>query len=154
MVVAKSKKSPVKKRPCTQCGKPNAVPPARLCPTCKRLNKNASAERRHDAYVQETYGLSEGEYKLLKKYQGGVCAICGRGKGKKIRLAVDHDHATGLVRGLLCKMCNYYLLGKIGHDDVEWLQKLLIAAIKYLEDPPYKRMRRDKAWQNFLSEEP
>lgn len=153
MVAAKPKKKSVKKRPCTQCSKPNAVPPARLCPTCKRKNKRESAERRHDAYVVDTYGLSVGEYKLLKEFQGGACAICGRGKGKSVRLAVDHDHTTGEVRGLLCKLCNHVLLGKIGHDDVEWLQKLLVNSIEYLTNPPSQQMRRDKAWQSLLSEE-
>ena len=142
MVVAKPKS--VKKRPCTQCAKPNAVPPARLCPTCKRKNKKAAAERRHDTYVQETYGLSPGEYKLLYDFQGGVCAICKKGKGKKIRLAVDHNHETGEPRGLLDKMCNHVLLGKIAYDDVERLKAILQAAIEYLEDPPYQRMRRTK----------
>jgi Recombination endonuclease VII len=145
MVVAKPK--PVKKRPCTQCTKPNVVPPARLCPTCKRKNKKAAAERRHDAYVVETYGLSAGEYKLLKEFQGDVCAICKRGKGKSIRLAVDHDHTkTGRdsVRGLLCKRCNHVLLGMIGHDNIDTLKAILLAAIEYLTNPPAQKMGRTK----------
>jgi len=42
--------------------------------------------------------------------QGGKCAVCGEGntdiKGNPSHLCVDHDHATGGVRGLLCKHCN------------------------------------------------
>jgi hypothetical protein len=43
--------------------------------------------------------------------QGGVCAICHRGetlivKGTLARLAGDHDHTTGKLRGLLCSRCN------------------------------------------------
>ena len=43
--------------------------------------------------------------------QGGVCAICfGPGVASR-RLAVDHDHNTGKVRGLLCADCNRALGG-------------------------------------------
>jgi hypothetical protein len=44
--------------------------------------------------------------------QNGGCASCGDAPGK-IRLHVDHDHSTGLVRGLLCVKCNMAL----GHLD-------------------------------------
>jgi hypothetical protein len=46
-------------------------------------------------------------YQLLAK-QGGKCAICGCSKrtAKDRRLAVDHDHNTGKIRGLLCSKCN------------------------------------------------
>jgi len=37
--------------------------------------------------------------------QGGTCAICDSPPGSR-RLAIDHDHATGVVRGLLCPRCN------------------------------------------------
>lgn len=51
---------------------------------------------------------------LLKKQNGG-CGICGKqvswrtGDRKKYRLAVDHDHKTGAIRGLLCGGCNIAL---------------------------------------------
>jgi hypothetical protein len=51
------------------------------------------------------YGLTPAGYDELLASQGGVCAICGRPRGKN-RLAVDHDHVTGRVRGLLCIRCN------------------------------------------------
>jgi len=37
--------------------------------------------------------------------QNGVCAICS-GVSKNKSLAVDHNHVTGIVRGLLCDRCN------------------------------------------------
>lgn len=53
--------------------------------------------------------LSPDEYEALLEAQGGVCAICGNPPAKR-RLSVDHDHATGKVRGLLCFRCNRALL--------------------------------------------
>lgn len=57
-------------------------------------------------------GLSEEEYQDLLRQQGGLCAICGKAEailtryGATRRLAVDHDHLTNVVRGLLCYRCN------------------------------------------------
>jgi hypothetical protein len=49
------------------------------------------------------YGLSEQDYSTMMAAQGGHCAICGNGNGS---LCVDHDHASGTIRGLLCVTCN------------------------------------------------
>ena len=48
--------------------------------------------------------MSREDYDHLAAEQNHVCAIC-HGTGAR-RLAVDHDHATGKVRGLLCSNCN------------------------------------------------
>lgn len=48
------------------------------------------------------YGMQAGDFDELEKNQGGVCAICK----KAARLCVDHCHETGVVRGLLCDLCN------------------------------------------------
>jgi len=58
------------------------------------------------------------------KAQGGVCAICGKPPGKT-RLALDHCHRTGRVRGLLCWSCNV----KLG-----WLEKRMGAIVRYLKE--------------------
>jgi hypothetical protein len=50
-------------------------------------------------------GVSDEDYAAMLEAQGGGCAICGA-KPKTRRLHVDHDHATGKVRGLLCHRCN------------------------------------------------
>lgn len=78
-----------------------------------------------DSMLRRKYGITLEQYNELLARQGGVCAICG-GEDQK-RLAVDHDHKTGKVRGLLCARCNPaigFLL-----DKVETAHKLIL----YLE---------------------
>lgn len=82
--------------------------------------------------LKQHYGLTLAQYETLSAKQNGACAICKRAEtqqqhGKVVRLAVDHDHKTGKVRGLLCVACNL-ALGKMNHD----LERLR-AAIQYLE---------------------
>ena len=89
----------------------------------------------HAARVEKVYGIDAAEYDRLFKLQGGRCAIC-RNQSRTIRFAVDHDHKTGEVRGLLCKRCNHELLGG-GHDDVAMLWR----AIGYLLFPPAQQGR-------------
>ena len=131
------------KRACIQCSKPNAVPPAKLCPTCKRLNTKASSAKRHDTYVQQTYGLKPGEYAAMLELQGYCCAICSS-KSPSKRLAVDHDHVSGEPRGLLCRSCNYVLLGRIAKDDPQRLAVIASNAVAYYNDPPYAQLLRGK----------
>lgn len=59
-------------------------------------------------YLKRTYDLSLEEYNKLLADQGGVCAICGLPPTTR-RLAVDHNHKTGEIRGLLCYNCNVSL---------------------------------------------
>ena len=50
------------------------------------------------------------DYDRLYQAQQGKCAICDRHQSNlKLTLSVDHNHTTGIVRGLLCKGCNYFL---------------------------------------------
>ncbi len=70
----------------------------------------------------KNYGIDEQAYESMLASQGGRCAICG---GPPIArwgvLGVDHDHATGKVRGLLCDPCNT-LLG-LAKDDAAVLDR-------------------------------
>lgn len=79
--------------------------------------------------LKKDFGISLEEYKRLNEEQDGKCAICGgkRMYGNKTGLAVDHNHSTGAIRGLLCDPCNLGL-GKF-NDDLELLTK----AISYLQ---------------------
>lgn len=97
----------------------------KVCLDCQRKNRRATARRTH---VARTYGLSQADHARLLEFQGGVCAICGG--TRPYQLAVDHDHDTGRVRGLLCKRCNRLL--RDVRDDVS----LLAGAAAYLHHPP------------------
>jgi hypothetical protein len=70
-----------------------------------RAKARASSDRAHDRYVQRTYGLEPGQYDRMLEAQDSRCAICGN-RPRTRRLAVDHDHDTGLPRALLCTRCN------------------------------------------------
>jgi hypothetical protein len=76
------------------------------------------------------YGLGPGQYDLLKASQNGTCAICQRATGARKKLAVDHDHSSGYVRGLLCGPCNK-ILGHLRDDP-----KLAMNIYLYLQAPP------------------
>lgn len=75
---------------------------------------------RHRA--QKVYKLTDSKYGQMFTNQNGLCAICN-GKCNR-RLAVDHDHKTGKVRGLLCIRCNF-LLG-YAKDNEEILENAIL----------------------------
>lgn len=84
----------------------------------------------HSAHIERTYGLSAEEYDALLVKQGGKCAIC-RNRPKTKRLAVDHSHKTGEVRGLLCSRCNHDLMGA-AWDSLN----MAVALVHYINTPP------------------
>jgi hypothetical protein len=62
------------------------------------------------------FGLTPERLLALLEAQDYRCAICGRQpKPHGRRLAIDHDHTTGIVRGLLCYRCNT-AIGLLGDD--------------------------------------
>jgi hypothetical protein len=72
------------------------------------------------------YGITVDEYEMLLAKQGGVCALCHQACTTGKRLAVDHDHITSRIRGLLCFHCNT-AIGKLGDSPFT-----LAAALGYL----------------------
>lgn len=85
-------------------------------------------EVRREFWLIQRYGLTLKDYDDLLAHQGGVCAICKRPPRAKIHkhLYVDHDHKTGVVRGLLCPGCNS-AIGQFADDTAT-----LHIAIEYL----------------------
>jgi hypothetical protein len=93
--------------------------------------RDANPDYFKNADLKRTYGITLEWYNTKLAEQNGACAICLQPekveiRGKLLMLAVDHDHATGQVRGLLCSNCNR----GIGHLDHDMAR--LQAAIHYL----------------------
>ena len=102
------------------------------CATHDRAARRRSESRSHARMVQSTYGITQEQYWAIYGAQGGKCAICQVATGKTKRLAVDHDHTTGEVRGLLCGPCNQ-TIGRLPTGS-------LVRALNYLHDPPARRV--------------
>ena len=115
-----------------EAGSPGAPPdrgrrppdPALLQP---RKAAEAGAEERHARPAGQGGGR-------LYLFQGKRCAICARATGATRNLSVDHDHKTGLTRGLLCRPCNDFL-GWV-RDDPEAGRRLF----QYLTNTPAMRL--------------
>lgn len=84
--------------------------------------------RRLDTKLRSDYGIDLNTYNRLLLEQGGKCRICRGLNPSAKRLGVDHDHETGVVRGLLCFMCNM-AIGYLKHDP-----EILTNAIDYLKN--------------------
>ena len=111
-----------------------------LCESHYRKRKWADGHRppsaldkdaRRSAKLKHNYGITLDDYNIMLEDQNGVCAICGKPPHEanpdhwKERLAVDHCHETGRVRGLLCNNCNAGI-GHLGSESVA------LAAAQYL----------------------
>ncbi len=72
---------------------------------------------------------AEAERQKLSDAQAQSCAICKRHENTFVnRLAVDHNHKTGRVRGLLCYRCNKF---RVGRSTIETAKEVLDYLIKY-----------------------
>lgn len=113
---------------------------------CKKCEGEYSREwvkrnpdKAYNSHLLRAFGISLDEYNVILERQDGMCAICGelpdgprnqRKGGRnvfKARLVVDHDHATGKVRGLLCNNCNA-AIGLLKDD-----QAMVGSALAYLD---------------------
>ena len=114
----KRKRPPVK--PVTaMCGTTRNYGRGCRCSACRDANSETHRRyRKTDKGKKVTrntnlkkYGLTADEYDRMHKDHKGVCAICKQPETKKnqygvMKLAVDHCHDTGKIRGLLCMCCN------------------------------------------------
>ena len=83
--------------------------------TYARLKEKGNTSRR-DRHLVSKYSITQEDYNSLFVAQEGRCAICGKHQSEVSRtLAVDHDHETGEIRGLLCHSCNV-VLGLMADD--------------------------------------
>lgn len=127
-------------RNCTQCGVADDGTWYRNHGRCRPCYGVAQKARYHapgsnkkragrSAHLRKKYGISIEQYNEMWLDQGGACAVCGKPEthnsniGTNVKLlAVDHNHATGKIRALLCHKCN----AALGHadEDVQRLDRL------------------------------
>lgn len=75
---------------------------AAICKTCKNAQTKRSSRIRR-------YGLSDAHLAQLREEANGKCMLCGKKPTDKKGLHIDHDHSTGMVRGLICNPCNLFI---------------------------------------------
>lgn len=111
--------------------------------------REGNFEKRRSYMLKYTFGISAEEYEELLEKQNYSCYICERPEtvfAKK--LAVDHDHITGEIRGLLCHSCNKLVIGKQRDPNI------FLKAAEYLKGPftgwfvPNKKPRRKRKKKN------
>ena len=96
--------------------------------------KDEDAKREHQEAAWRSnlltkFNMTPIDYAEMYANQSGECAICGvQQKDEDRRFAVDHNHETGKVRGLLCASCNKGL-GHFKDDPYR-----MVCAIKYLQE--------------------
>lgn len=98
-----------------------------------KINARLRARRKENrdkyrAYCRKSiYGITDEQTRDLLAIQGNRCAICPHEFNGSGDFHVDHDHSSGLVRGLLCRLCNMGL-GSFRDDESR-----LLMAIEYLK---------------------
>lgn len=109
---------------------------------CKECNRIKCKEKNQKYYIKKgrppkqqvdpleqhvkKYNITKEEYLTLVKNQNNLCAICKEPE-KNRKLAIDHCHISGKVRGLLCTNCN------LGIGNLQDRIDVLHSAINYLE---------------------
>jgi len=112
------------------------------CYTTSRRRANMKPGRPRSGatryHLKRRYGITQERYDELNVLQGGLCAICKRTCVTGRSLAVDHDHETMEVRGLLCMRCNRGI-AMLREDPVvlknaaEYMERACLNAAAYME---------------------
>lgn len=88
------------------------------CKQCTSADKKARGYRQAD--LRKHFDITLEEYNKISELQQDVCAICRRKCLSGNNLAVDHDHETDVIRGLLCDKCNGALGMLEENEDIIW----------------------------------
>jgi len=96
-------------------------------PECRECRKMHSRDYSWRLKLEKVFGITPEFYYEMLKMQNNQCAICSIEMEKtNKRLIVDHDHETGLIRGLLCDSCN------LGIGKLKDSEELLMKAANYI----------------------
>ena len=106
-------------RLCSMCGEFKPIGSFSTNSYCAPCSRAYNARKGRASGLKTKYNITIEQYDEMLDAQGGGCAICGVKPTNK-RLAVDHCHTTGKVRGILCTGCNTGLGG------------FMLAAAKYI----------------------
>lgn len=112
-----------------------------VCSTCKEcaIKRTAEKYRRSksepNSKILQDFGITAQQKTDLLQFQGNVCAICGSNipKTAKKTWSLDHCHATGEIRGVLCSPCNS-ALGNVSDS-----KEVLLSMINYLISFPARK---------------
>lgn len=92
---------------------------------------------RRARHLKATYGITPADFDAVYQAQAGQCAICPKAlrhpdddESNGVTPNIDHDHKSGVVRGLLCAYCNRYRIGR------ERDPEMFANAAAYLRFPP------------------
>lgn len=89
----------------------------------KGKNKEKVAQYGFRSRLRTAFGITEEQYNELLEKQNNSCALCKKNREHfDRRFAVDHDHQSGEIRGLLCFYCNHKLIGR--HRDADLLRRM------------------------------
>lgn len=98
--------------------------------------KDCNGGRGREYSLKRLYGITLQEYDKILEQQNFSCALCKKPCPTGRNLAVDHDHETGQVRGLLCYHCNRRVIGNLTVSQIEMIND-------YVHTPPAEQALRE-----------